>query len=136
MSPSRPLRRTWLRYMPVMPATASPAIRTFKQSRTKTLVVVMDVRSSCGCPIWTPMKRAPAATAATAEARVRLVVVMVMSDSLVFGAGRVSGDVQDTRNRRGELTSPDDVSWGGDWSVVTLRAGRGPRPDAPRPGGC
>src|SRR4051812_50010622 len=67
--------------MPLMPATASAHIRTLKQSRMKTSVVVIVVRFSWGWPIWTPMKMAPAAAAATPAARVRLVVVTVMAGS-------------------------------------------------------
>jgi hypothetical protein len=102
------LRRTWLRYMPLMPATASAHIRTLKQSRMKTSVVVTVVRFSWGWPIWTPMKIAPAPAAATPAARVRLVVVTVIAGSwssvshragcpamsMTVGIGGVSGHHQ------------------------------------------
>jgi hypothetical protein len=82
MRPSSPFRRTWLRYMPVMPASASTAIRTFKEFRMATSVVVMEVVSRWGCLTWTPMKMSPAIAAAMPAARVRLVVVTVMATLL------------------------------------------------------
>jgi hypothetical protein len=60
-----------------MPATASAAITTLRESLIKTFVDVMEVVVSCGWPIWTPMKMAPAAIAAIAAARMRPDVVTV-----------------------------------------------------------
>ena len=37
------MRRIWLRYMPVIPASASAAIRTFAVLRTASSVVVIEV---------------------------------------------------------------------------------------------
>src|ERR671928_102065 len=110
MSPRTPLRRTWLRYMPVIPATARAHIRTFKDSRMKTSVVVMDVRFSGGWPIWMPTKRAPAATAAAPAARVRDEVVTVMAILPIVRPGGLLSDVNDASSRPGEVTSPHDVT--------------------------
>src|SRR5919106_2102247 len=78
MSPRDPFRRTWLRYMPVMPASASPHITSFRVLRMTTSVVAMEVVSMSGWPICTPMKIAPATTAQMPAAPLRRVVVMVM----------------------------------------------------------
>src|ERR671938_1559807 len=118
MSPRRPLRRTWLRYMPVMPATARGHIRTFKDSRMWSSVVVIDVGFSGGWPIWTPMKSAPAATAAAPAARVRDEVVTVMAMLPIVRPGGLLSDVNDARSRPGEVTSPNDVTG---WVRADLR---------------
>lgn len=62
MSPTTPLRRTWLEYMPVKPTSATAPIRTFRESRTTTSVVAMDPTSKWGWSTWTPMNRAHAGT--------------------------------------------------------------------------
>src|SRR3954471_15196045 len=96
--------------MPLMPATASAHIRTLKQSRMKTSVVVMVVRFSSGWPIWTPMKIAPAAAAAAPAARVRDEVVTVMA--MLPLEGRAGGSVMSMTVGSGlsEHTSPGDVT--------------------------
>jgi hypothetical protein len=80
--------------MPVMPASASTAIRTFRELRMATSVVVMEATSKWGWLTWTPMKMSPAIAAAMPAARVRPVVVTVMAGSSVWlsRSGRVPGD--------------------------------------------
>src|SRR5215217_2381473 len=118
MSPRAPFRRTWLRYMPVIPASASAAIRTFREFRMTSSVVVMEATSTCGSLMLTPMKIAPAAAAQTPAAwgeagrRDRHGEVPF---SLGLVAGRMSDGVQDGRNRRGAGTSPHDVTRGCDF---------------------
>ena len=58
-------------------------MRIFMASRTAYSVVVAKVASRWGCLIWTAMYSRPPATADRPAARVSLVVVMVMSDSVV-----------------------------------------------------
>src|SRR4029453_1933516 len=117
MSPRTRFRRTWLRYMPVIPASASAHIRTLREFRMTSSAVVMEATSPCGWLMLTPMKIAPATAAQTPAAWVRRVAVIVMArfPSLGLGAGRMSDGVQDVRNRRGAGTSPHDVTRGGDF---------------------
>ena len=76
-----------------MPTRTRAAISTFKELRTAHSVVVTAVTSACGWLIWTPMKISPAATAATAAPRMRVVDVMVMSASVFrMGPWRVPRD--------------------------------------------
>src|SRR5688572_4685281 len=109
MSPRSPFRRTWLRYMPVMPTRASAAISTFSALRTTTSVVVTEVASRCGWPMLTPMKIAPAATAAAPAPRVSVVGVMVMSGSSIRGSVADAAGCQEPRDHQGGRASPDDV---------------------------
>ncbi len=70
--------------MPVKPASARTAIRTFAVSRSVISVVRRCATSADGWPIWTPMKIAPAAAAQRPAVAVRRLVVMVLtSDSFV-----------------------------------------------------
>ena len=54
----------------------------FSELRMITSVVVIELASRYGWPIWTPMKISPAAAAATDAARSRNPWVMVTSFSL------------------------------------------------------
>ena len=62
-----------------MPMSEKTAMKIFTVSRTAYSVVVVKGASSRGCLIWTAMNSRPPAMAATAAARVSVVVVMVMS---------------------------------------------------------
>jgi hypothetical protein len=114
MSPRNPFRRTWLRYMPVMPASPSTAISTFRELRTASSVVVTEVASTWGWLIWTPMKISPATTAAAPAARVRVVGVMVMSGSLFRWSVAGAAGCPERMARCGDRASPhvvtDDVT--------------------------
>ena len=63
-------------------------MKIFMVSRTAYSVVVVKVASRIGWLNWTAMNSSPPATAARPAARVSLVVVMIMSDSLVSAGPR------------------------------------------------
>ena len=64
-----------------MPTSEKTAMKIFAVSRTAYSVVVVNGASSRGCLICTAMNSRPPAIAATAAARVSVVVVMAMSGS-------------------------------------------------------
>ena len=64
--------------MPVKPASAKAAIKTFRAPRTAISVVAMDMASRWGWLIWTPMNMTPAATADAAAIRMTEEGVTVM----------------------------------------------------------
>ena len=70
-----------------MPTSASAAMTAFAVLRTTQSVLATEARSMGGWLIWTAMKISPATAALMPAARVRLVVVMVTTDSWV-AAGR------------------------------------------------
>src|SRR5829696_5136447 len=96
--------------MPVMPASARAAISTFNELRTAHSVVVTALTSEGGWLIWTPMKISPAATAATAAPRKRVVGVMVISLPVWFYPWRPPRVCLQRRKRRGDCASPHDVN--------------------------
>src|SRR5664279_4842048 len=100
-----PFRRTWFRYMPVMPATASAANTTLRYSLTFTFADVMEVVVSWGWPIWTAMKMVPPAIAATAAARVSPDVVTVTANLPAALADAVGAQTPERRPSR-ERTQP------------------------------
>ena len=73
---------------------------TFRESRTTTSVVVIEVASRYGWLIWTPMKMTPAATAARPAHRVRRFGVMVMSGPFSGWSAAGAGGYLEPRKER------------------------------------
>src|SRR4051794_31894006 len=97
--------------MPVMPTSARAAISTLNESRTVTSVLWIEMAFSCGWLIWTPMKMAPAATAARPAHRVSRFGVIVMSGTLLgLVRGRCRGGYLEGRKAQAVPASPHDVT--------------------------
>src|SRR6478609_3823871 len=124
-SPSRPIWRTWRRYIPVMPASARVAIAIFMPWRTFHCVLWTKSTVISGCLTWTAMNNVPAATAARPAARVSFVVVISMVSSMSAGVrGCCFGTAPKPTRTPGRRASPDDVTGG-------VRSSAGVRPQQP-----